>query len=66
MAKKGEGIAALPDFYCQDYIESKELIRLIPGWTSASDHITMLYPASKNTPRRVKEFLEVAKKYFES
>ena len=64
MALNGDGVTVLPDFLCEKYIMSKELVRVIPTWKSKSENIHIVYPPTKNLPKRVKEFIEVAKSMY--
>ena len=65
MAIKGDGIAALPEFYCREFLSSKDLIHVLPSWKSTAGPVTILYPSSKNTSQRVKTFIDVARQEFE-
>jgi len=60
MALSGDGITVLPDFLCQKYILSKELIRVVPSWKSKSENVHFVYPPTKNLPKRVKAFIDLA------
>lgn len=65
MALSGDGITVLPDFMCQSYIDNKELIRVIPSWSSKSEMSHILYPPTKNLSKRVKALIEVAQSIYE-
>ena len=58
MVLQGDGLAILPDFYCQPYLESGSIKRVLSGWKSASEPVHMLFSASKNLPKRVRLFIE--------
>lgn len=60
MVLNGDGIAMLPDFLCQNYINSKKLVRVIPSWQSKSENVHILYPPTKNLSKKVKEFIRIA------
>jgi DNA-binding transcriptional LysR family regulator len=62
MALNGDGITVLPDFICQKYIDNKELVRVIPSWSSRADTSHILYPPTKNLPKKVKLFIDLAMK----
>ena len=64
MALNGDGITALPDFLCDKYILSKELVRVIPAWRSKNENVHILYPPSKNQSKRVREFIEIAMRIY--
>ena len=65
MAFKGDGITILPDFICQKYIDSKELVRIVPSWSSKSEASHTLYPPTKNFSKKVKVFIEVAQSIYD-
>ena len=58
MTLNHEGISILPDFFCKEYLEKKELIRLIPTWKSTTENIHILYPPSKNIPLKLRAFID--------
>jgi LysR family transcriptional regulator for bpeEF and oprC len=64
MALNGDGITVLPDFLCQKYLLTKELVRVIPSWKSKSENVHILYPPTKNLSKKVKEFIELARNIF--
>ena len=64
MVLSGSGISVLPDFLCQKYLDSGELVRVVPGWKSKSENVHILYPPSKNQPKRVKEFIRIARQLY--
>jgi LysR family transcriptional regulator for bpeEF and oprC len=64
LALNGDGVTVLPDFLCQKYLASKELVRVISTWKSKSENLHVLYPPTKNQPRKVKEFIEVGRSMF--
>lgn len=60
----GDGIALLPEFVCNKFLESKELIRVIPSWQSKRNDVHILYAPTKNQAKRMKEFIEFARNYY--
>ncbi|MDX2471158.1 MAG: LysR family transcriptional regulator [SAR324 cluster bacterium] len=56
----GDGIAIIPDFFCNEHLDSGDLVRLFPRWQSDTEHVHILYPPSQNTSRKVKMFIETA------
>lgn len=60
LALNGDGITMLPDFLCQEYLSSKELISVIPSWRSKNENVHILYPPTKNLSKRVKAFIDLA------
>jgi DNA-binding transcriptional LysR family regulator len=65
MALNGDGITVLPDFISQQYIDTKELIRIVPSWSSKSEVSHILYPPTKNLSKKVKAFIEVAQSIYD-
>jgi DNA-binding transcriptional LysR family regulator len=60
MALDGAGITILPSFLCQKYIDSKKLLRVLPSWEARKENIHIVYPPTKNLPKRVKTFIQLA------
>ncbi|MFK7827120.1 MAG: LysR family transcriptional regulator [Oligoflexales bacterium] len=65
MTLNHEGISALPDYFCKEHLERKELIKLIPSWKSKTENIHILYPPSKNISRKVRAFIELVISLFD-
>lgn len=63
MVRYAEGITILPDYFCKDYLETGELIRLFPNWKSPTENIHILYHQSKNSSNAVRKFIENASNY---
>ena len=60
MALNGDGVTVLPSFLCQNYLDNKELVRVVPSWSSRSSTSHILYPSTKNLSKRVKAFIEIS------
>ena len=60
---RGHGIGFLPSAYCDAKVESGELVRLLPGWTSKQVDIHAVYPTRKFLPSRLQLFLEALKSW---
>ena len=55
---RGHGVGFLPSTYCDEKIEKKELVRLLPEWTSKQFDIRVIYPTRNFLPSRLHVFLE--------
>jgi LysR family transcriptional regulator for bpeEF and oprC len=64
MALNGDGVAILPSFLCNEHIENKKLIQIIPTWKSKTENLHMVYPPSKNISHKVRTFIDMASKTF--
>ncbi len=64
MVLDGAGVAILPDFLCEQYLESKKLVKLIPSWKLKDENIHILYPPTKNQAKKVSEFIKIAKELY--
>lgn len=42
-AAKGQGVAALPEDLCQDYLHSGQLVRVLPLWQLPVSHLHLVY-----------------------
>lgn len=58
MALKHKGIAILPEFFCRKHIEKGRLVKILPESGLKSAPIHLVYPASKNMPKRNQLFIE--------
>ncbi|WP_158915241.1 LysR family transcriptional regulator [Caulobacter sp. S45] len=60
---RGHGVGFLPSSYCEAKIETGELVRLLPEWTSKQVDIHAVYPTRKFRPARLQLFLEALKSW---
>jgi DNA-binding transcriptional LysR family regulator len=60
---RGHGIGFLPSTYCDAKIETGDLVRLLPDWTSVHVGIHVVYPTRKFLPSRLQLFLEALKSW---
>ena len=60
MALNSDGITILPDYFCKDYLDSGDLVRIFPKWKSPTETIHMLYHQSKNSSNVLRKFIENA------
>ena len=60
---RGHGIGFLPSTYCDAKIETGELVRLLPDWTSEQVGIHAVYPTRNFLPSRLQLFLEALKSW---
>jgi LysR family transcriptional regulator, regulator for bpeEF and oprC len=65
LALNNYGITILPDLFCKEYLKSKKLEQLFPNWTSKTGDINILYPPSKNMPKKIEAFLETINELFD-
>lgn len=55
---QGHGIGLLPSTYCDEQIRRGELIRILPGWSSTSFPVYVLYHGKKFMPAKTRAFLQ--------
>jgi len=60
MALNDKGIAYLPDFFCQKYLESGELVRVLPSKRGIKRPLHMVYTQSKVVPNTIRTFIDEA------
>ena len=53
-ALKGLGIAQLPDYYVNPYLESGELVEVMPGYQIADEGIWAIYPSTRHLSPKVR------------
>jgi LysR family transcriptional regulator, regulator for bpeEF and oprC len=58
MALEGMGLALLPGFLMKNELQSGSLVRVFPGWTSRSYPLQIVQPPQRDTPVRIKSFVE--------
>ena len=56
--ERGHGIGLLPSSYCDLKIERRNLVRLLPSWSSPPVSVHAVYPTRKFVPERVQVFLQ--------
>lgn len=55
---RGLGIGFLPANYCKSGIDARQLMRVLPKWSSVPIPVFTVYPTRKFLPARVQAFLE--------
>ena len=63
LALNDVGITFIPEYICQKELLSGDLIRVLPDLKSQTGHIHILYHSSKNTPVKIKKFIEISTQY---
>lgn len=58
---RGHGVGFLPSGYCDARLESGELVRLLPEWSSPVIPVHAVYPTRRFMPSRLRVFLEALK-----
>ena len=58
---RGHGVGFLPSTYCDEKTKKKELVRLLPDWTSKQFDVHAVYPTRNFLPSRLHVFLEALK-----
>lgn len=53
-ALKGLGIAQLPDYYVNPYLDSGELVEVMPGYQIADEGIWAIYPSTRHLSPKVR------------
>ena len=59
LMKAGEGIALLPETLIQDELEEGELIRVLPGWSTARAPVHLVYPRHRFASPKLQEMLPI-------
>ena len=60
LAALGEGIGFLPSFLCAGEEMQEKLVRVLPSWRGERVSLSLLYPAQKFVPAKVRAFIAVA------
>jgi len=60
LAVLGEGVAFLPSFLCAEEKKQEKLVRVLPQWRGDKVSLSLVYPAQKFVPTKVRAFIAVA------
>jgi DNA-binding transcriptional LysR family regulator len=60
LAILGEGIAFLPSFLCAEEIKQRKLVRVLPQWRGDKAFLSLVYPAQRFVPVKIRAFIAVA------
>lgn len=64
LARAGVGIAAITDHFAGPYVESGELVPVLPEWTLPSTKAWAVFPGRRLMPARTRVFLDALEKEF--
>jgi DNA-binding transcriptional LysR family regulator len=59
LASLGDGIAFLPSFLCAGDENQQRLVRVLPQWRGEKVSLSIVYPAQKFVPAKVRAFIAV-------
>jgi DNA-binding transcriptional LysR family regulator len=60
---KGHGIGLLPSSYCEEPIRRRELVRILPAWSSPEIFVHAVYPTRRFIPSKLQVFLDELKSW---
>ncbi len=58
---KGHGIGLLPSNYCEEEIRRRNLVRILPEWSSPEIFVHVIYPTRRFIPSKLQVFLDELK-----
>jgi DNA-binding transcriptional LysR family regulator len=58
LALKGKCITELPPFFCKKYIESGELVEILPDYSMPEQQVNLVYPSRKSLSRITRVFID--------
>ena len=58
---KGHGIGLLPSNYCEEEIRRRDLVRILPEWSSPEIFVHAVYPTRRFIPSKLQVFLDELK-----
>lgn len=64
LALKGKCITELPPFFCQQYIESGELVEVLPHYAMPQQQVNLVYPSRKSVSRITRVFIDYCVEQF--
>jgi DNA-binding transcriptional LysR family regulator len=62
----GAGIGRLPDFLARPYVQSGQLVRLLPAWRSETVAVNALYARNRSVSAKVKLFIDALQAHVRS
>lgn len=60
MAVEGVGIALLPSFLCEEEVKKKNLVQILPEWSTPPSSIYFVYPNQKYVSPAIRAFMDVS------
>jgi DNA-binding transcriptional LysR family regulator len=60
LALLGRGVGLIPQFLCENSLQTGALVQVLKGWTSESAPVHLLTPAQKDIPLKTKVFMDFA------
>ena len=66
LATLGAGLAFLPSFLCAEEAKQNDLVRVLPQWRGDRVTVSLVYPAQRFVPAKVRAFIAVAEKFFKT
>jgi DNA-binding transcriptional LysR family regulator len=63
LAILGEGMAFLPSFLCAEETKQDKLVRVLPQWSGDRVSISLVYPAQRFVPAKVRAFIAIAEEF---
>ena len=63
LAILGDGLAFLPSFLCAEETKQDKLIRVLPQWHGDRVVMSLVYPAQRFVPAKVRAFIAVAEEF---
>ena len=66
LALKGKCITELPPFFCQKYLETGELVEVLPNYVMPEQQVNLVYPSRKSMSRITRVFIDYCVENFTS
>ena len=58
LALAGKCVTELPPFFCRKYVESGELVEVLPGYAMPEQQVNLVYPSRKSVSRITRVFID--------
>jgi DNA-binding transcriptional LysR family regulator len=59
LARNGAGVAAVSDFFAENYVARGELQRVLPGWCLPDSNAWAVFPGRRLMPAKTRAFIEM-------
>lgn len=64
LARMGQGIALVPDSLTRDRLKQRDVLRVLPDWTTAESPVHLVYPAQRQALPKVRAMIPILEKHF--
>lgn len=64
LARVGEGIALIPDNLSRERLQGRDVLRVLPDWTTAESPVHLVFPAQREALPKVRGIIPILERHF--